>query len=246
MPKRKEYDTTIQFKDNDSSLKKAETMYRCLEEEYTLRTEDICDLLLCNRKYIDDYIKPNVTNLFVNSKQMNWIVMTLNLGQSFVTSHRSYYYFSKESFLRYLQNQMICTRQTIRLDLMDYMIEEVKEGSKIYEKVYDQIKEGEYKQAKEYLNPLGRRFYSNALSKVDSTKRNFTSMIEVKNKIEIEDLPLMRAGSNKELFYRHAFVNGYIKVKLNGKSFFINLSYEIATWGITLSYEEYCNLCYEK
>lgn len=244
MPKRTEYDTTKRFKDNETPLKKAEEMRHCLEEEYTLTTEAICDLLQCNRKYIDDYIKPNVANVFIHAKQMSWIASILNLDPSFVNEHRSYYYFKKDSFMRYLQRVMICTRQTIRLDLMDYM----KKGTSS-ELVLKHIKNKEFEQAIEYLNPMGRRFYSYAL--LSSTERKLTSAIKVENPIQFEDLPLLRASSsrNNERFYRQAFVDGYIKVKLNGKSYFINPSKELvfAKWGITLSYEDYCRiLCYEK
>jgi len=271
MPQRKEYDTTVYifepskiFKNKPKELApdKAKRMINMLENEYTLTTEDICHLLHCNRKYVDDYIKLYVKNIFIDAKQMNWIAEILDLGNGFVDSHRSYYYFSQNSFMEYFLDSIILTRQTIYIDLTDHLLPDIKQliyGNVLEdESISNQDKEyllnhihsvkAEIKKHDDkYLTALGKKLLASALPVGYSTKRKLTPEIydeELKNNIKFEDLPLLKAprGGGNEKFYRNAFLHGYIKVKINGKSFFIDQS-KYSDWGITLSYEEYSKIC---
>ncbi|UYZ39056.1 hypothetical protein OD350_28710 (plasmid) [Clostridium beijerinckii] len=107
-------------------------------EDFNLTVREMCDILLCERKWVLNNIKDNVKHIFLNNNFrlfLNNLEKQNNLNRFDRGSYlKDYYYFSREDFFTWLKKNTKISRQAIRvnIDKFSETPNELKELKKAY------------------------------------------------------------------------------------------------------------------
>lgn len=208
-----------------NSLQVAYKVLSMLTDDFNLTISDICNIFSCERKWVENNIKPNVKHIFLNSPFRIFLKKTALLNNIEIDeiSLKDYYYFSRKDFYLWLRKNIKIYRQTIVIDLMkfsnniskfesiktSYLCELNKDNSSI-QKHYLKLK---FKaDISETLTEKGKELFE----EVNPAKRNcefidVTNTEEIPNSlISIKDLKGISQYSN-ELIYRNLYSHGALK-----------------------------------
>lgn len=213
--------------DEESALKVAFDVWEMHDKEFNLTITEISKILLCERQWVEKHIKDNVKHIFLNENYRRFLyqIGVQHLDKdSFL---KDYYYFSRRDFKRWLEENTVTTRQTICIDLSDYIID-----FKTYERIHKQYYEArkieknifklialklEYENGVfNLLNKEGKEYFN---SVVNSTKREAEAVVLKNQEIpeEFTSIKQMKAdlGKSLEIVYRTLYSSGSIKYTID-------------------------------
>lgn len=198
------------------------------DSDFHLSIADICNILLCDRRWVVNNIKDNVKHIFLNDFIRD-VMMNQCERQQIL---KDYYYFSEQDFYRWLSENIIAERQTINIDLGNHTNNpmELKRILVSYEKALSDcrnnieiglIKLEFYKLINDVLDSNGKMLFSKRVSpykrdlkyiKVHSDiPKKFTSLKEIKGNMH-KDRPI-----NNEIVYRKLYMCGAIRYTIYNK-----------------------------
>lgn len=248
---RKEYDKNLVWieppKESKDAVKVALKVWGMYEDDFNLTISDICKVLLCERKWVENHVKEEVKHIFLNSpfrKFLNIFNATEFLSideENQPVILKDYYYFSRKDFYKWLKKNTVITRQTIKIDILDYC--EDKEMFLKLAKEYNKNLKGACSlleigvlhekfiiEAGETLNDTGKILITN---KVDATKRHALE-INVTRKYNLPDrfttIKDIKKDIDKslEMAYRNLYLNGALKYKIHDSLTRYDLNYNHA------------------
>lgn len=230
-----------------------------LNTKYTITLSDICKLLSCTSNWVRQYITPKVPHIYVKSI----ILYLLHQEQKLLNNKMDQIYFHEDKLWEFISNNAIYTRQTIRIDLSQYIlntvsVDEFQKTFHHYKTLNTTIgeKQEAWKKVLNCLNDLGLHFFKDTTVKtraqipaipVSDIKMEFKK-IQTHNEINYETnfttiKQMVSEGyKNNETCYNHFYKNGCIKAKFSGKSYFINPNKTIAECMITVPYFLYLEI----
>lgn len=209
---------------------------------YSITAKDIHILLNVDAQWGKKHIRPHVKHIFLNRGIKNCLI---NLQQHYTISEHllpkywrsQYFFYSKEDFVKWLINNTKATRQTICIDIFDFLKTDnpvaKNEFINCFNK-YKKIKTAEtYSQISKYLNEEGKTIIDNAI--FENIYRNRYPRVDVSSMIPWDKIissekkllirPRLYHRGSRELAYRSAFDNGLIKISIdNSISLFLTSS----------------------
>lgn len=93
----------------------ADSIWSMYDEDFNLTIGDITNILLCERKWVENNVKPHVKHIFLNTH-----IRDIMYKQRENVRLKDYYYFSRIDFYRWLQANTKASRQTISVDMFEY------------------------------------------------------------------------------------------------------------------------------
>lgn len=217
-----------------------------IKYNYSITAKDIHLLLNVDSQWGKKHIRPNVKHIFLNRGIKTHLI---NIQKHYIISEHllskywrsQYFFYNKEDFVNWLINNTKATRQTICIDIFDFLNTDnpisINEFINSFQK-YKKLKTSDsYTQMIKYLNREGQGIIDNAI--FDNTYRNryprvdVSSMIPWDKIISSEEKRLIRPRlyhhGSRELSYRSAFDNGLIKISIDNSIslFLINPIHEI-------------------
>lgn len=198
------------------------------DDDFHLSIADICNILLCDRKWVVNNVKDNVKHIFLN-EFIRGIMMTQCEREDIL---KDYYYFSESDFFRWLKQNTIAERQTISVDIGKFSKNplELKRILTSYDKALTECKTNiakglvnieYYSLINETLNSDGRMLFS---AKANPFKRDikyvkvplelpkkFTSLKELKKQYST-GRPV-----NHEIIYRKLYKQGAVRYTIVNK-----------------------------
>lgn len=214
-----------------------------VDEAYNLAATDIMDCLDVSRNYFESHIKENIKNVWISQKTANFLLRThgINVPKSFR--------YSRDSFYDWFNRHIEVSRQTIEVNLFDY----VTDANRFKDEM-EQFRET----ANKSLNPNAEKeqVYREELSKkggrllderISFIRRNRVEAILLDETIDPLHTDMVRPATisqTPEQAYRYAFKHGLIKVVLNGElTYFIRTNpVQKVFYGCTVPYSAYLNI----
>lgn len=100
----------------ESPVLVAEKLWDMYDDDFNLTISDICGILLCGRNWVIDNVKNNVKHIFIG---MNMRKFMTNVD-AYNRILKDYYYFSRQDFCRWLNENTIVQKQTVVVDVSKY------------------------------------------------------------------------------------------------------------------------------
>ncbi|AQM58582.1 hypothetical protein [Clostridium baratii] len=104
-----------------NSLKVAFKILNMIDDDFNLTISDLCSIFNCERKWVENNIKPNVKHIFLNQKIrifLRKIILEKNIDTNNML--KDYYFFSRRDLALWLKKNTKIYRQTIVIDLVDF------------------------------------------------------------------------------------------------------------------------------
>lgn len=212
--------------EGESALTTALRVLDMVKDDYNLSIREISEILLCDRQWVQMNIKDNVKHIFLNENYRKFLTLINWEQDNEYVNLKDFYYFSREDFFKWLHKNTKVTRQTIRIDLINYTdykddfkktvldfkdemrVDHIppRKKAKIVKTYEDNILD--------MLNDVGKEFYK---SRVIPTKRKIEAVKvnaqELPEFASLRELKKFYAGprTNSELIYRNLFMFGALK-----------------------------------
>lgn len=201
-------------------------IWEMYDDDFNLTIEEMCNILLCERRWVVDNIKNNVKHIFLNQ----FIRKCMKAyGERDISFLKDYYFFSRSDFNRWLKENTIIERQTISIDLGEYSTSptDLKIILSSYDNALSKCKTKldrgivniqYYAKINENLTSDGKRLFS---YRANEYKRN-AEYIEIHEPIPKRFTSLKHLKihyGNNELIYRKLYKHGAIRYTIrNSKS----------------------------
>lgn len=244
MKNRKENDPKLVWieppKDDETYLDVALNTLGMLNE-FHLSISDMAKVLKCDRQWILKHVKDNVEHIFLNKDFRKFLKIIATQRQINLESNlKDYYYFSERDFYKWIKNNTFITRQTIRINILNYCLDvekflrEQKINNELIEKAqsfhevnYLTIRRDEILLST--LNEEGKKLFN---SRVNNTHRKeefidvtdleelpkeFISIKEIKNLID----------KSYEIVYRELYSYGALKYTIDNSLVRYDSNYSI-------------------
>jgi len=206
-----------------NTLSKGIDVWEMYNSDFNLTIKDICDILLCERKWVINHMKNNVKHIFLNHNFRTFL-NAIDLQQHFNVFKpgnmlKDYYYFSRKDFYRWLIENTKITKQTIQINIIDYaedptMILNLKHE---FNNKSTSIKEFKLllSQYKSKLYSLLNKGGQNSLDNVVVLTERRASAIDVTKKEKLPDkfttIKDLKGDKSLELAYRSLYSFGALK-----------------------------------
>ena len=198
------------------------------DSDFHLSIADICNILLCDRRWVINNVKDNVKHIFLNNFIRTIMISQCERQQIL----KDYYYFSEKDFYKWLSQNIIAERQTINVDLGNYTNNpiELKRILISYEKALSNCRNNIeiglinvefYRKINNILDSNGKMLFLKRVSpykrdlkhiKVSSDiPKRFTSLKEIKENMR-KDRPV-----NNEIVYRKLYMCGAVRYTIYNK-----------------------------
>lgn len=219
---------------------KEENWYKIVEKlqkEYTISIKMVCDILECNRDWVNTYIRPNVECIQLTRK---WAIAYAGIRRT--PDDQSAVWFSKKGFDEFLKNSVVKIQRQTRKIAIDQLI---IDKSKIDDILISQLElkaeiiklkteDADYRGAKKLqaqlddlifsnCRPAARSLYNTSSMIVRERHRRSCPPLDCPNDVTWPDViydwrslhGMYPARQGNELTYRHLFNEGAIKLVLN-------------------------------
>lgn len=216
--KRKQNPMLVSFDDVDDS-RKWEACRKALETDYTVSIRDACQLLKCDRTWIQQYIRPRVHYVYLQPRY------------ALRVSKRESVWINKKEFDELIYSNITCTRRTITVpmecllepdavDEYQHLVRAAESAKKNnnwidYEELCDEIAE----HIDSNLSETGKAVYAKEI-RPNRTRRTAIDAVptelpkfRLEGMIAIHDIK--EYGDTTEVIYRSLFDAGVYRLQLN-------------------------------
>lgn len=95
----------------------ANEIWSMYDTGFDLTISEMCDMLLCNRNWIMNYVKDNVKHIFL-SNHMRRFMSSISEDREVIL--KDYYFFDRNDFYRWLRENTVAEKQSMVIDMYDY------------------------------------------------------------------------------------------------------------------------------
>lgn len=208
-----------------------------LQKDYTISIRKVCQLLNCNRDWVNTYVRSNVSDCIELSRF--WAIQYSRARLA--PSDQSAVWFRTTAFEEFIKNSVTkVERRTRRLPIDPLIVDKTKiddlafeiNKMKIEANVYKS--KGEYSHAKATLGEINGLLFSNTLpvvtkmmldarGKWNEQKRTDAPYVECPDDVEFPDAiyrfdtvhGMVSTGGTNEMIYRRLYRDGAIKITIN-------------------------------
>lgn len=208
-----------------------------LQKDYTISIRKVCQLLNCNRDWVNTYVRSNVSDCIELSRF--WAIQYSH--DRLAPSDQSAVWFNTRDFETFIKNSVTkVERRTRRLPIDPLIVDKTKIDNlafeinkmKIEANVYKS--KGEYSHAKATLGEINGLLFSNTLpvvtkmmldarGKWNEQKRTDAPYVECPDDITFPDViykfdtvhGMVSTGGTNEMIYRRLYSDGAIKITIN-------------------------------
>lgn len=95
----------------------ANEIWYMYDDGFDLTISEMCDILLCNRNWIMEYVKDNVKHIFL-SNHIRRFMRSISNDREIIL--KDYYFFDRNDFYRWLRENTIAEKQSMVIDMYEY------------------------------------------------------------------------------------------------------------------------------